>query len=470
MASGAVLCDVGDGFLGAEREVILRTGSELLRLAAVDPAGLSREELADLVVTLTSAAESASVMAGRYMGQGEAVAASLTKGEKSMVALVSSGSRVSRRRAQQLKRAGTIGYRFPHFHEALMEGRITTGHIDVLVTAAKLADSMSLAAAERALTALAVLCTPEEFREKLAEWVAAADPNEHLDQFLREQAKRHFSYGKDLFGNIHFSGTFEPVTGEQMINSIHDRQAELVAQGGSTTSAGTVDALVDLVLGDKNGAANLEVICAEPDTLTIDHDEPEHVVVVPEGQVVHDPTPADIAAAEADRYRCIEADAFLHWYEHTYGPRQQTNACPPVPTVGDTGFGSIIYPRTAGGTLIPPAIVAKLARKGRVRRHMIDADGNLTGDTAGGRRFTAIQKRMIRLRDNHCQHPGCGTPIRSCEYDHTDPHHNHGPSLTHNGQPLCRFHHRYKHRNDHKGSHQFRDSPITDTTNHPQNE
>lgn len=467
MASGPVLCDVGDGFLGAEREVILRTGSELSRLAGVDPAGLSREELADLVVSLTSAAESVSVMAGRYMGQGEAVAASLTKGEKSMVALVSSGSRVSRRRAQQLKRAGTIGYRFPHFHEALMEGRITTGHIDVLVGAAKLADSMSLAAAERALAALAVLCTPEEFREKLAEWVAAADPIEHLDQFLREQAKRHFCYGKDLFGNIHFSGTFEPVTGEQMINSIHDRQAELVARGGSVTSAGTVDALVDLVLGDKNGAANLEVICAQPDTLTIDDAEPEQVVV-PEGQVVHDANEADIASQQADQFRCVEADTFLHWHRYMYGSRD--NLCPPVPTIGDTGFGSIIYPRTAGGTLIPPTIVAKLARKGRVRRHMIDTDGNLTRDVAGGRRFTAVQKRMIRLRDSHCQHPGCRTPIRSCDYDHTDPHHNGGPSLTSNGQTLCRFHHRYKHRNDHKGSRLYDNTPVIQGPNPPQQE
>ena len=58
-----------------------------------------------------------------------------------------------------------------------------------------------------------MLCTPEEFQAKLAIWEAAADPTEHLDEFIRAQARRNFSWAKDLFGNIHFGGTFEPLVG-----------------------------------------------------------------------------------------------------------------------------------------------------------------------------------------------------------------------------------------------------------------
>lgn len=457
------MCDFGDGILGAERASILETGARLMRLAAVDPGAVSREELAEIVVSLSSAAESAAVMAGRYMSVGESTAASLTKGEKSIVALVGSGSRITKHRAQQLKRAGTIGFRFPAFHEALIAGKITTGHVDILVSAARLADSSQLTAAERSLAALAVLCTPEEFRDHMKVWLAAADPTEHLDQFLAEQAKRHFQYGKDLFGNYHFQGTFEPITGEQVINSIENRKAQLVAEGGPATSAGTVDALVDLVLGEHNGVAHVEIIAPEPAATEwkIYNEDPEpaqHSAQQTGFGTTQPATKVDLELEQHDALMCAEVDAFTDWHRYMTGAPDL--ATTPTTTIGDLGFRSIIYPQTAGGTLVPPTIVARLAQRGRIRRNVLDTNGNLKQDRAGGRRFRAAQKRMIRLRDTHCQHPGCRTPARWSQYDHIQAHQDGGPTLVANGQLLCRFHHRYKHRNDPMGSRVFDDSAV----------
>ncbi len=435
------MCNFGDGFLGAERAALISVASELTKLGMTDPAVMDREQVADTVTALAGLSERLAVMAGQYMDVGERTAASLTKGEKSIVALVSSHTHVTRRRASQLLRAGTVRHRFPSFHQALIEGKITTGHIDLICRAAKTADTRQLAHAERALAALAVLCTPEEFAEKLAEWVAAADPNEHLDEFLRAQARRHLVWGKDLFGNIHLDGTMEPLAGEAVINAITARQKELEQLRPETRgSAAAHDAMVDLILGDTTPTANIEIIyprdgAAEPDV------EPCEIV---EGSVT--------AQSETDR---LLADHIADWLARL---DRIPNGPVPVPNERDIGFGSIVYPRTAGGTLIPPSIVDQLA--GHRRFHPIDPDGNLVNDRPGGRRFKTVQRRMIRLRDSHCKHPGCRTRHHHCDYDHIDPVSNGGSTMIANGQLLCRFHHRYKHRNDPLGSRIFDDSPI----------
>ncbi len=187
-SSAGNMCQFGDGLLGEEREALVNAGRALIKLGMADPASMSREDLAEVVVAIAAVGERSAVMAGRYMDIGERTAASLTKGEKSMVSLVSARSHLSKRRASQMLRAGSIEHRFPHVHQALMAGKITTGHTDVVVRAARSCDSHQLAAAEKALAALAVLCTPEEFAQKLALWLAVADPTEHLDEFLRAQA------------------------------------------------------------------------------------------------------------------------------------------------------------------------------------------------------------------------------------------------------------------------------------------
>ena len=132
-----------------------------------------------------------------------------------------------------------------------------------------------------------------------------------------------------------------------------------------------------------------------------------------------------------------------------------------LPNPADLGFSTIYWPRTARGTLIPPAIVDRIRATGaRVRTHRLNRAGNIIGDTDGGRHFGEIQKRMIRLRDNRCRHAGCRRTARTCQYDHVEPYERGGPTLIANGQLLCRFHHRWKHRHDSMGSRIFDDSPV----------
>ena len=466
------------GLLEPERGAILAAAYRMISVAKADPGAMTREELADAVGGLVATSEHAALLAGRYMDVGDTQAVCLTKGEKTMTALVNSRSRIDKRRCGQLLKAGQLKHRYTHFHNAVITGRITSGHTEVFLGVAKRANSHQVAAAEKDLAALAVLCTPEEFRAKLAEWEAAADPDEHLDEFIRAQARRNLSWGRDLFGNIHIGGTLEPIAGEQVVNAILNRRDELEPESDVKGVAANHDALVDLILGE-SFTAHIEIITTEdhnPDAGTnagntvgaaVAH-EPcteEELQPIPDWtgrDSVLDADNRDLDILARLKWLNMRFDAYTYFHQFISGQTDSDQPAPPVPALRDIGFGNIAYPHTVAGTRIPPAIVDQLAKTGRVRRHLINPDGTLRVDTPAGRRFTAFQKRMIRLRDNHCQHPGCAAPARFCDNDHIHGWETGGKTLTANGQLLCRFHHRWKHRNHPThGSRVFDNSPVS---------
>ena len=379
-----------------DEQVVLGEIAALLKGAGdVDLAGLSREEFADLSVQLAANAERMAAVAGRFLATGESRACSYTKGQSSMIGLVNAHGRVSRARAGSLKRAGTAIHRFPHFHTALLAGTITLAHVDLMTGWTKKADSFQVAEAEEALAAFAVLTTPEEFELGLREWVAVANPNEHLDEFIKAQARRQLVLQKDLFDNVHVNGVLEPILGQQLAQTVRDNARRLMDQdSGLGIHTAQHDALVQLVL-DPNGDG---VTRPGIDILVPAHDPDDQAGNNPDS---HDPDNGD--DGDGPIFGVHPAtDAFCYMVGRSHRANK-------TPVTGDRGFGSVYYPRTGGGTLIPPAVIAGMINQGaRVRRHRIDTDANLVDDRVDGAVLTPKQKRLIRLRDQHCQHPGCG--------------------------------------------------------------
>jgi len=68
-----------------------------------------------------------------------------------------------------------------------------------------------------------------------------------------------------------------------------------------------------------------------------------------------------------------------------------------------------------------------------------------TGPTTA-RRPTTAQRRVIETRHPTCVFPGCRMPAGSADLDHTRAVHHGGPTHTDNLTPLCRHHHRAKHK------------------------
>jgi hypothetical protein len=404
--------NTGGGYLLEERQRLLTVSERLREIATTDNSHMSRAELADVITDLVANTEQAAVVAGRFVAFGEHNTCALTKGCKSMTPLLTSTCRVSRTRARQLRRAGLASERFPHFHRALMDGHITMAHIDVVQPVWRAVDSGEFAAAESSLAHLAAMCTPEEFKDYLNEWEAVSNPDEHLDGFIRAQAEQHLLLQYDLNGNLHLTGTIGPLHAEPFAHTVANRAKPIKANNpdryGSTAA---MDALVDLVLNpDGNYRAHLEIL-----------------------DTGGGHTNSDAGPHDTDTLR-----------NNPDGPDRASR----VRRHRDPGFAARYYPRTSRGTLIPPAITQHLAATARVRHHQLCPNGNLATDNPAGRRFTTSQQRLIRLRDHHCQHPGCTTPAHSCHTDHVIPWHQRGPTLIRNGQLLCTFHHRYKHRND----------------------
>lgn len=62
------------------------------------------------------------------------------------------------------------------------------------------------------------------------------------------------------------------------------------------------------------------------------------------------------------------------------------------------------------------------------------------------RRPTSSQKRYVQARDRTCVFPGCRMPATECDIDHTIDYSQGGPTTPWNNAPLCRHHHRGKHK------------------------
>ena len=408
------------GPLAAERQVLFDAGLRQVELALADCGGFDREELADHSIALTASVERASVVSARFAAVAQEQACALTKGQPSMTAVLNSEARISRKRGSLLDLVGSAKDRYGLFYRALLDGGITVGHIEVLHPVWRAVDGVQFAMAQQRLVELAAMCTPEEFAQYLAEWRHHADEDASLDEYIANQAKQHCQYGFDVFGNVHYSGTVGPEFAEPFVETIETEAANHRSED-SRPSQAFGDALVDLVLNpDGKYRAHLEVLSPEHHTKS---DIEQSDSAVTDGPV----TAGQVIARD-------------------HAAKRRANR---IGDPHDLGFSSVYYPRTARGTLIPPAVVERMKANGaRVRTHTVDADGNIAGDRHHGRHFGEIQKRLIRLRDNRCRHPGCRRPAHRCEYDHIETSEHGGPTLIRNGQTLCQFHHRWKHRHD----------------------
>ena len=64
--------------------------------------------------------------------------------------------------------------------------------------------------------------------------------------------------------------------------------------------------------------------------------------------------------------------------------------------------------------------------------------------TSTGYRFSPRLRRFLEARDRTCVFPGCNRPARKTDKDHRIPWPL-GDTDAHNGECLCRHHHRAKH-------------------------
>lgn len=103
----------------------------------------------------------------------------------------------------------------------------------------------------------------------------------------------------------------------------------------------------------------------------------------------------------------------------------------------------------AGYGPIVADILRQIAKQQRHGTWSYEITDPKTGEVYVGttsRRPTARQKRQIAARYPTCVHPTCRRPVAQCDVDHTEDRMNGGLTTLCNLAPLCRYHHRNKHK------------------------
>lgn len=98
--------------------------------------------------------------------------------------------------------------------------------------------------------------------------------------------------------------------------------------------------------------------------------------------------------------------------------------------------------QTAAGTVIEPELVLPYLSDADIERIIHDPQ-NRKLEASRATSFTGALRKIIGLRDQHCQHPsGCHEPARKCDVDHIEPRACGGMTCICNGQLLCTYHNR----------------------------
>jgi len=109
-------------------------------------------------------------------------------------------------------------------------------------------------------------------------------------------------------------------------------------------------------------------------------------------------------------------------------------------TIGIDPFNHLC--ETAAGTVIAPGLLIPLLSHADIERIVYDPP-NRKIEASHRRTFTGGIRRIIELRDRHCQHEsGCDVPANRCDADHIVPYHETPWTCLCNGQLLCATHNR----------------------------
>ena len=109
-------------------------------------------------------------------------------------------------------------------------------------------------------------------------------------------------------------------------------------------------------------------------------------------------------------------------------------------TIGIDPFNHLC--QTAAGTVIAPGLLIPYLSDADIERIVYDPPARRF-EASRKRSFTGAMRRIIEIRDGHCQHPsGCDEPAARCDADHIVPHSHGGITCLCQGELECLYHNR----------------------------
>ena len=109
-------------------------------------------------------------------------------------------------------------------------------------------------------------------------------------------------------------------------------------------------------------------------------------------------------------------------------------------TIGIDPFNHLC--QTAAGTVIAPGLLVPYLSDADIERIVYDPPARRF-EASRKRSFSGAMRRIIEIRDGHCQHPsGCDEPAARCDVDHIVAHSHGGITCLCQGELECLYHNR----------------------------
>jgi hypothetical protein len=282
----------------------------------------------------------------------------------------------------------------PHTAAAFAAGDLPVDQVDLLCRANQPRVAEEFAHSEEHLVGSASRLGYRDLLRVVRYWQQHADPDGADQRASRARDCREVYATRTFAGSIDLRGTLDPITGTFFLNELERLEQHQFE-------------------ADWTEARNR---CGEQATVR------------------------DLGRTPAQRRH----DALIEMARRSAAKPENASSARPLITVlvGYETFTHSIC-ELADGTVNPPSSMLALLDEADIERILFDGPSRPIDLGQRTRFFSAAQRRVVQVRDRHCQHPaGCDVPANKCQVDHIVEYTDGGPTTIENARLLCPMHNR----------------------------
>jgi hypothetical protein len=363
-------------------------------LGVTDLDALSDVELHQLVVELQRQSTRLAAVCTRAIGAWDARKVWALNGSKSPAARLARETRCAPGSAHATVRRARQLRGMSHTAAAFADGDLPVDQVDLLCRANQPRVADQFADSEEHLVQSATRLGYRDLLRVVRYWQQHADPDGADQRAKRAHHGRELYATRTFAGSIDLRGRLDPISGTFFLNELERLERQLFEADWAEARARVGE------------------------TVTAD----------------------ELARTPTQRRH----DALIDMARRSAAKPQDAAPARPLITVlvgYETFAGSIC--EMADGTVIPPSSMLGLLDEADIERIVFDGPSRPIDLGQRTRFFSAAQRRVVEVRDRHCQHPsGCDVPAEKCQVDHIVEYTDGGATSIENARLLCPVHNR----------------------------
>jgi hypothetical protein len=351
-------------------------------LVDVDPVSMSDGAVHRTLVELIRQQQRLAAATMRFAASWQRRRTWAENGSKSAEARLVRETKLRRTSAKQLLRRAEALASMPRTAAALADGSITVDHVDLLrhANAKSRWRSLRFAIDEERLVEYCQRMSLFDAEREIRYWCNRVDAELGDDGSAPPYRDRELTTGRGIGNEVHLRAILDPVGGGQVLEALDRIERELY--------------LDDQRDGNERTPAQRR---------------------------------ADALVEMARRAMAAPPDARM--------PRPLISV-----VVGDWSFRRLC--ELSDGTIVGPADLVPYVDDADVEAVLFDGPLHGVGITHR-RTFTGVVRRIVEVRDRHCQHEsGCDEPMSRCDVDHVRPYEETHTTRQDDGRLQCRTHNR----------------------------